>query len=954
MPKKPKFYDSISIKGAHEHNLQNIDVELPKNSLIVITGVSGSGKSSLAFDTIFAEGQRRYIESLSAYARQFIGQMQKPRYETIRGLSPTISIDQKAASNSPRSTVGTITEVYDYLRVLYARIGIQYCLKCGRQVGKGDAESMVRQIVALPRATKILLLAPIIENRKGEHRQLFDRLRSDGFARVRIDGVVHDLIDVQQLSKHKKHNIEVVIDRLVVKHTQSFRQRLTDSVELALKFGRGQLITHVIGRADVRMSEARTCCGSAYPELQPQLFSFNSPLGMCPTCNGLGTVLSMDEDRVVPDKGLSIREGAVIPWRNYFNNQNVRNGSWGIQQLKALQQKWKIDFDRPWKKLPKKHRDLLLYGTNGEPITVSWDSEKIHGSFTTEYEGLLNSMMRRYLQTASENAKTYYARFMGEKPCAACGGRRLKSEALNVRIADHCITEVCAWPVQESFRFFRDLKLTGSKKLIAAEVLKEISGRLGFLINVGLNYLSLDRKGPTLSGGESQRIRLASQIGSELTGVLYVLDEPTIGLHQKDNIRLLETLRHLRDIGNTLIIVEHDRETIQTADWLVDMGPGAGNLGGQVVAVGTPAQIKRNRKSLTGRYLNGKAQIAVPEKRRTRPKRSPLWLTIQKAAENNLADITVKIPLGLLVAVTGVSGAGKSTLVNQILYPALARHLHGADAAIGAHRRIKGLDHINKVINIDQKPIGRTPRSNPATYTKAFDHIRDLFALLPESRARGYKKGRFSFNVKGGRCESCRGDGFNKIEMLFLADVYVPCDICRGRRYNQATLEVLYRGRSIADVLNMSVAEAHELFASYPKIRAILETLLRVGLAYIKLGQSATTLSGGEAQRIKLARELSKKQTGKTLYILDEPTTGLHMEDIKKLLTVLQDLVDAGNTVIVIEHNLDVIKTADWIIDLGPEGGNRGGRIVAEGSPEKLTRVKKSYTGQYLKEMLSS
>ena len=643
MAKKRKYYDTITVKGAHEHNLQNVDVELPKNSLIVITGVSGSGKSSLAFDTIFAEGQRRYVESLSAYARQFIGQMQKPRYETIRGLSPTISIDQKAASNSPRSTVGTITEVYDYLRVLYARIGIQYCLKCGRQVGKGDAESMVRQIVALPRATKILLLAPIIENRKGEHRQLFDRFRSDGFARVRIDGVVHDLIDVQQLSKHKKHNIEVVIDRLVVKNTQAFRQRLTDSVELALKFGRGQLITHVIGRADIRMSEARTCCGSAYPELQPQLFSFNSPLGMCPTCNGLGTVLSMDEDRVVPDKGLSIRTGAVIPWRNYFNNQNVRNGSWGMQQLKALQQKWKIDFDRPWKKLPKKHRDLLLYGTNGEPITVSWDSEKIHGSFTTEYEGLLNSMMRRYLQTTSENAKTYYARFMGEKPCAACGGRRLKSEALNVRIADRCITDVCAWPVQESFQFFRALKLTGSKKLIAAEVLKEITGRLGFLINVGLNYLSLDRKGPTLSGGESQRIRLASQIGSELTGVLYVLDEPTIGLHQKDNIRLLETLRHLRDIGNTLIIVEHDRETIQTADWLVDMGPGAGKLGGFSILSTDDRDLDYLLSGATGRQQSGDENLATDNWREEGP-----WLALLLLP---LAAMVFSVRLGRCLAI---------------------------------------------------------------------------------------------------------------------------------------------------------------------------------------------------------------------------------------------------------------------------------------------------------------
>ena len=947
-------YDTIIVKGAREHNLKNIDVELPKNKLIVITGVSGSGKSSLAFDTIFAEGQRRYVESLSAYARQFIGQMQKPRYETIRGLSPTISIDQKAASTNPRSTVGTITEIYDYLRVLFARIGIQHCTECDRPVGRGDAESMVTQIMALPPSTKILLLAPIVENRKGEHRELFGRLQQDGFARVRIDGVVHDLADVQGLSKHKKHNIEAVVDRLAIKQTAAFRKRLTDSVEMALRFGSGQLITHILGREDIRMSEARSCCGIAYPELQPQLFSFNSPLGMCPNCNGLGTVLSMDEDKIIPDKNLSIHEGAVVPWRNYFNGPTVRNGSWGIQQLNAVRKKWKIDFDKPWRRLPKKHRDLLLYGKNTEQITVDWQSKKIQGAVTTRYEGLLNSMMRRYLQTSSENAKAYYAKFMGERTCTACNGQRLKPAARHVFLEGRSIMDVSAMTVRRSHDFFKSLKLKGSRKMIAHEVLKEIRGRLGFLIDVGLNYLSLDRKGPTLSGGESQRIRLASQIGSELTGVLYILDEPTIGLHQKDNLRLLKTLGHLRNIGNTLLIVEHDRETIETADWILDMGPGAGELGGQVVAAGTPAQMRRNRYSLTGRYLSGRDEISIPSKRRFKTPRSHTWLTIEKAAENNLADITVKIPLGMLVTITGVSGAGKSTLINQILYPALTRKLHGSNIAVGSHQMIKGLAAIDKVININQKPIGRTPRSNPATYTKVFDLIRDVFALLPESRARGYKKGRFSFNVKGGRCEACRGDGYNKIEMLFLADVYVPCEVCRSRRYNQATLEVRYKGYTIADVLDMSVAEALKLFGNYPKIKRILETLERVGLAYIKLGQFATTLSGGEAQRIKLARELSKQHSGNTLYILDEPTTGLHMADIKKLLSVLQDLVAAGNTVIVIEHNLDVIKTADWIIDLGPEGGNRGGRIVAEGTPEKVAQSRKSYTGKYLKDTLKA
>ncbi|MFZ5570448.1 MAG: excinuclease ABC subunit UvrA [Thermodesulfobacteriota bacterium] len=950
--RKTRELEYIIVKGAREHNLKNIHVELPKKKLIVFTGVSGSGKSSLAFDTIFAEGQRRYVESLSAYARQFIGQMEKPKYDTIRGLSPTISIEQKSASKNPRSTVGTITEIYDYLRVLFARVGIQYCHRCGKKVGRGDAAGMVEQILTIPPGTRVLVLAPIIENRKGEHRELFDGLRRDGYARVRIDGVVHDLTDVQGLSRHKKHNIEVVVDRLTIRSESAFIQRLTDSVEAALKLGRGQLIVHVLDREDLRMSETRSCCGIAYPELTPQLFSFNSPQGMCPECNGLGTVLAMDAGKVVPDKNLSIREGAVLPWRSYFVNADERKSSWGMEQLLAMARTWKIDLDKPWEKLPENQQELCLYGSKGQKMTVNWNSASMKGEVTTRFEGILNTLMRRYLQTTSESAKNYYAKFMSETACSACEGRRLKPAALYVKIEDRSIIDITAMTIQEAFDFFSGLNLTGNRRLIAEELLKEIISRLGFLVNVGLNYLSLDRKGPTLSGGESQRIRLASQIGSELTGVLYILDEPSIGLHQKDNIRLLNTLCHLRDIGNTLIVVEHDRETIESADWVLDLGPGAGHLGGQVVAAGTPAQIRKNPVSITGRYLSGALTIDAPGTRRRPKDFGNKCITIAKAYENNLNDITVDIPLGLLVLVTGVSGAGKSTLVNQILYPALARRLHGGMVPVGGHGDIRGLEHLDKVINIDQKAIGRTPRSNPATYTKVFDHIRDFFSVLPESRSRGYQKGRFSFNVKGGRCEHCQGDGFIRVEMHFLADVFVPCEICRGKRFNPATLEVLYKGHSISDVLDLSVAQAGELFAHHPRIKSILDTLTQVGLSYIKLGQSATTLSGGEAQRIKLARELSKRETGRTLYILDEPTTGLHFDDIKMLLVVLQRLVDGGNTVVVIEHNLDIIKAADWIIDLGPEGGKQGGRIVAQGPPETVARSKESATGRFLKEIL--
>jgi excinuclease ABC subunit A len=943
-------YDSIIVKGAREHNLKNIYVELPKKKLIVFTGVSGSGKSSLAFDTIFAEGQRRYIESLSSYARQFLGQMEKPKYDTIKGLSPTISIEQKSASKNPRSTVGTITEVYDYLRVLFARIGVQHCHRCGKKVGRGDAESMVSQILSMPESTRILLLAPIVENRKGEHRELLDDLKKDGFARIRIDGVVRELSDVQHLAKNKKHNIEAVIDRLVVTHDPAFRKRLTDSVETALRYGNGSLIVHVLDREDIRMSEARSCCGFAFPDLDPPLFSFNSPQGMCPECNGLGSVLSMDPDKIVPDPELTIRQGAVLPWKSYFEKSD--NKSWGLKKVQALEKEMGLDLDIPWKDLHQNQRHLCLYGSAGRTIKVKWDSEKIKGDIITDHEGLVNSMMRRYLQTRSESAKKWYFRFMSSASCPVCRGSRLKPEVLYVLINDKSIIDVTRMSIQVCHDFFQSLTLEGNLLLIAGELLKEIISRLAFLINVGLNYLSLDRKGPTLSGGESQRIRLASQVGSELTGVLYILDEPSIGLHQKDNLKLLNSLRHLRDIGNTLIVVEHDRETIETADWVLDMGPGAGLLGGQIVAQGTPDQIKKNPASLTGKYLTGKEKIETPLRRRSPESCGDKWITIKNASENNLADITVALPLGLFIAITGVSGAGKSTLTNQILYPALVRKLHAGSLEVGKHDEILGLSYLDKVINIDQKAIGRTPRSNPATYTKVFEPIRDLFSLLPESRARGYKKGRFSFNVKGGRCEQCQGDGYIKVEMHFLADVFVPCDVCKARRFNEATLEVRYKGHSIADILDLSVQQAMALFARHPKIIAILNTLMRVGLGYIRLGQAATTLSGGEAQRIKLARELAKKNTGRTLYILDEPTTGLHFDDIRMLLTVLQDLVNAGNTVIVIEHNLDVIKAVDWIIDLGPEGGADGGRIVAQGPPEQVARALHSHTGRFIQQAL--
>ncbi len=950
--KTSRELDHIWVQGAREHNLKNIDLELPKKKLIVITGVSGSGKSSLAFDTIFAEGQRRYVESLSSYARQFIGQMEKPKYDMIRGLSPTISLDQKTASRNPRSTVGTITEIYDYLRVLYARLGQQFCTECENTVGRGHAQAMVDQILKMPEQTKMGLLGPLIEQRKGEHRECLEKLKSDGYTRVRIDGVIHDLEVLPNINKRKKHTVEVVVDRLVLKPGKAFKKRLTDSVEQCLKVGAGRLIIHIPDCEDLLMSENRSCCGQAYPDLDPPLFSFNSPQGMCTECNGIGTLLSIDPNKIIPDKRLSIRRGAILPLSNFFDSKKNSKNSWGAIQLSAMEEQWKLDFDKPWNKLPKRERDILLKGSNGVEFTAKWNSKKIKADVNMAWEGVLPMMMRRYESTQSEHQKKYYQSFMAEQPCNACHGKRLNPAVTHVRIKGRSICDLTEMTIGEAYDFTSSLKLEGSRKLIGEELVKEISNRLRFLINVGLDYLTLSRKGPTLSGGESQRIRLASQVGSELTGVLYILDEPSIGLHQRDNVRLLETLCHLRDIGNTLIVIEHDQETMESADWIVDIGPGPGLLGGQVVATGTPSAIKRNKASITGRFLSGKESIQVPKERRIPPKDSKRWIKILKASENNLQDINVDIPLGLLVAVAGVSGAGKSSLINKILYPALANALHGATHPIGQHKEIKGLSNIDKIVNIDQSPIGRTPRSNPATYTKLFDEIRDLFAKLPESRAAGYQKGRFSFNVKGGRCEDCKGDGSIKVAMHFLADVYVPCKTCHGKRFNEGTLDITFKKHSIAQVLELSVTEACELFEHHPKIKNILDTLIEVGLGYIKLGQSALTLSGGEAQRVKLARELAKRETGRSLYLLDEPTTGLHFHDIRNLMSVLQRLVKGGNTVIVIEHNLDVIKVADWVIDLGPEGGNAGGHVVSTGTPEYISRCPSSHTGTFLKELL--
>jgi excinuclease ABC subunit A len=938
--------DRIVVRGARQHNLKNVTVEIPKKKLVIFSGVSGSGKSSLAFDTLYAEGQRRYVESLSSYARQFLGQMDKPLYDTIRGLSPTISVDQKSSSHNPRSTVGTITEIHDYLRVLFARVGKLLCHRCGRPVAKQTPQEIVEELSRLPEGTRFSILAPLVRDRKGEHKALLEKARRAGFSRVRVNGDVRSLEQDIDLDKKKRHDIEIVLDRLVAKGevSESARSRLTDSVEAALREGQGVLVVEREDAPDQLFSEDRAChhCGVSFPELSPQLFSFNSPSGMCPECHGLGTRAEMDEELMVPDPTLSINQGAVKPWGAIEDK-----GGWRAAVVRSIARHFEIDLAKPWQDLSSRERRFILYGSEGERITV----RKGKRSFKTRFEGLVPILMRRMKESDSEAVQRHYAQYMSTKPCSACGGVRLRPEALAVRVGGKTIAELAQSSIDDAHLFATTVALEGTDALIGSELLKEIVNRLRFLRDVGLGYLSLDRLAPSLSGGEAQRIRLASQIGSELTGVIYILDEPSIGLHPRDNARLLAALRHLRDMGNTVVVVEHDRETIEAADHVIDFGPGAGVDGGEIVATGPPCEIALAPRSLTGKYLSGELAIPVSSERR-KPRRERL--EIRGARENNLKDIDVSIPLGLFVGVAGVSGAGKSTLVNEILYPALARALNRAEAHAGDHDAVLGVEHLDKVIDIDQSPIGRTPRSNPATYTKAFDEIRDFFANLPEARARGYQAGRFSFNVKGGRCERCEGDGVIKVEMHFLADVYVPCEQCRGRRFNDATLEVRYKGLSIADVLDLTVSEAAGLFRNHPAIRRILETLIEVGLGYIRLGQSSPTLSGGEAQRVKLSRELAKRSTGRTFYILDEPTTGLHFHDVARLLKVLQQLVDAGNTVLVIEHNLDVLKTVDFLIELGPEGGGAGGRIVASGTPEDLARNPLSPTGRALTRLLAA
>ncbi len=938
---EPEF---ISVRGAREHNLKGVTIDIPKKQLVVFTGVSGSGKSSLAFDTLYAEGQRRYVESLSAYARQFLGQMEKPKYDTIRGLSPTISIEQKAASNNPRSTVGTVTEVHDYLRVLYANIGVQHCSNCGRKVGKQSAQQIVDEIMKSPMGTKVQLLAPIVVNRKGEHKDLLVDAQKRGFSRARIDGKVRSLEEKIELDKKSKHDVELIIDRLVLK--ADLRARLTDSVEQALKEGKGVLIVtdeNAAAAADRTMSELNAChhCGLSFPDLTPASFSFNNPLGMCQACSGLGTKAEMDPDLIVPDKTRSIREGAVEVWASGM----ARGEGWTSDLVDALTRVFSLDLDTPWEKLPKKQTDVILYGLEGKDVTMKWGEAK----WKMEWEGLVNKLWRSFNSTTSESMKQYYMKFLSDKPCPTCQGERLKPESRAVKIHGQTIVQISRLTIEGAMKFFAEMPLTKNEATIAEELLKEINSRLSFLADVGLTYLSLDRAASTLSGGESQRIRLASQMGSELTGVIYILDEPSIGLHQRDNGRLIATLKKLRDLGNSVLVVEHDEETMEESDWLVDFGPGAGELGGAVVAQGTPRQVMANKQSLTGAFLSGREEIVVPEKRRA-PGKSKL--TIKGAKENNLKNLDVDIPLGVFVSVTGVSGAGKSTLINEILYPALARHIYQTRNVPGKHHSVLGLEHLDKVIDIDQRPIGRTPRSNPSTYTKVFDAIREVLAQTPEARAYGYTPGRFSFNVKGGRCEACEGDGVKKVEMHFLADVYVPCEVCGGKRFNEATLRVRYKGKNVAEILDLSIREAMNLFELHRDITRVLKTLDDVGLSYVKLGQPSPTLSGGEAQRIKLSRELAKVATGRTLYILDEPTTGLHFEDIRKLLVVLNRLVEAGNTVLVIEHNLDVIKASDWVIDLGPEGGFAGGELLAVGTPEEVAENKRSHTGRYLKHVL--
>ena len=943
--------DQIIVKGAREHNLAVDYLEIPKRQLVVITGVSGSGKSSLAFDTLYAEGQRRYVESLSSYARQFLGQMEKPRYDHIRGLSPTIAIQQKAASSNPRSTVGTVTEIYDYLRVLYARVGEQRCHQCGGPVSARSAAEIVKELSALPQGSKVTLLAPKADNRKGEFRELLADARTAGFVRVRIDGMVVRLEDVDALEKQKKHTIELVVDRIVIK--KSDLSRLTDSVETALREGKGKLVALVEGqRTPSVYSEDHACttCGIGFPELSPQSFSFNSPLGMCVECNGLGERMQIDPELIVPNGALSIREGAVAAW----GDSVAKDSGWTSNIVNALSKSYKISLDKPWNKLSERHRGILLHGTGGKRVKVAWEGRHSSGAWAMRFDGIVGQLERRYKETSSDRARRHYENYFRAIACATCHGTRMRPESLAVFINGKSIGDVTAMTVGDATRHINTLALRGARAQIADEVIKEINARLSFLLDVGLDYLTLDRSASTLSGGEAQRIRLASQLGSELSGVLYVLDEPSIGLHQRDNERLIATLRRLRDLGNTVLVVEHDEATIEASDHVVDFGPGAGRHGGKVVGQGTPAQLRRIKTSLTGRYLSGKESIGVPSARRA-PRG---WVELTGARENNLKSVDVEMPLGVLVAVTGVSGAGKSSLINATLYPALRRMLHNTADHVGPYATLTGLDQIDKVIDIDQKPIGRTPRSNPATYTKVFDLVRELYAKTEEARTYGYKPGRFSFNVTasqgGGRCEACQGAGLKEVEMHFLPNVFVTCEVCSGKRYNDATLRVAFKGKTIADILDTPIDEALEIFKNHKKLAQILDTLVDVGLGYIALGQAATTLSGGEAQRVKLARELAKRQTGRTLYLLDEPTTGLHFHDVRKLLDVLDRLVVGGNTVVVIEHNLDVIKTADWVIDLGPEGGERGGEIIATGTPEDVAKTNGSYTGTFLRPLLAT
>ena len=938
--------DKIIVKGARVHNLKNVSLEIPRDKLIVFTGLSGSGKSSLAFDTLYAEGQRRYVESLSAYARQFLGQMNKPDVDYIEGLSPAISIDQKTTSKNPRSTVGTITEIYDYLRLLYARIGIPHCPKCGKVISKQSVDQIVDQVMALGDKTKIQILAPIIRGKKGTHEKVLDNIKKNGYVRARVDGEIYELAEEDiKLEKTKKHNIEAVIDRLIIK--EGMEGRLSDSLEAALRLAEGLVIINVIGDKDILFSENFACadCGISIQEFEPRMFSFNAPYGKCDKCDGLGTLMEIDPNLVIPNKNLSVMEGAIATWRE----GRLKEDSWTYAILQALSKEYDLDLNKPIKELSKEHLYLLLYGTDGHKLSITYTKDGVKGLYSYSYDGEINSLIKRYKETNSDVIKNEIEQYMSNKACPKCKGARLNNEVLAVTVGGKNIYEFTKMSIKEELEFISSITLSEKERIISGQIVKEIRSRLEFLVNVGLDYLNLSRSSGTLSGGEAQRIRLATQIGSALMGVLYILDEPSIGLHQRDNDKLIQTLKNLREVGNTVIVVEHDEDTMREADYIVDIGPRAGEHGGQIIAAGPVNEIMACKESITGQYLTGEKSIKVPEERR---KGNGNFITVTGAKENNLKNLNVKFPLGVLTMVTGVSGSGKSTLVNEILYKGLNKIVNKSKNPTGAYKEITGYENIDKIIDIDQSPIGRTPRSNPATYTGTFDIIRELFSQTPEAKMRGYKPGRFSFNVKGGRCEACSGDGIIKIEMQFLSDVYVPCEVCKGKRYNRETLEVKYKGKNIDDVLNMTVEEALEFFENIPRIKNKIQTLKDVGLGYIRLGQPSTQLSGGEAQRIKLAFELSKRSTGKTLYILDEPTTGLHVDDVNRLVEILQRLVDAGNTVIVIEHNLDMIKCADYIIDLGPEGGDKGGTLVAQGTPEKIVENDNSYTGRYLKKLL--